>query len=119
MVDGGALMPGDKGTELGLELWELYRAGRQSLPSVAMEFYVACNHVRHAGDSAEGAFARPPMFGGANGPALAEWMELMSTIGRFLEDTADNLDATGTALVLAAETYAETDRAASRELQRL
>ena len=112
-------MAGDHGTSLGLDLWELYRAGKQSLPAVAMEFYVACNHVRHAGSAADGAFSRPPIFGGAKGPAFGEWTELMNTIGRFLEETADNLDATGTALVMAADSYAETDRAAGRELERL
>jgi hypothetical protein len=111
-------MPGDRGTTLGLDLWELYRAGK-SLPAVAMEYYVACNYVRWAGEMAEPAFTRPALFGGTKGPACAEWMELMGTIGRFLWDTADNLEATGAALVLAADTYAETDRAASRELERL
>jgi hypothetical protein len=112
-------MPGDRGTSLGLDLWELYRAGRQSLPAVAMELYVAANHVRAAGEMAESPFNRPAFLGGVKGPACGEWMELMYTIGRFLEDSADSIDATGTALVMAADAYAETDRAAGRELERL
>ena len=112
-------MPGDHGTTLGLDLWELYRAGKQSLPAVAMEYYVASNYVRHSGDAAEPAFSRPAMFGGIQGPAFGEWVELMRTIARFLEDTGDNLDATGTALVMAADAYAETDHRAGRELHRL
>jgi hypothetical protein len=119
MTDGGQFMPGDRGTELGLDLWELYRAGSQSLPAVAREFYTASRHVRTAGEWVEQAFTRPSMFGGTFGPARTDWMDLMGMIKKFLEDTADNLDATGEALVLAAQTYAETDRAAGRELIRL
>jgi len=112
-------MPGDRGVTLGLDLWELYRAGKQSLPAVATEYYNAGFRVGRAGALVEGAFTRPAIFGGAQGPACGEWMELMSTIMRFLGDTGENLDATGEALVMAANTYSETDRAAGRELHRL
>jgi len=117
-MDGGN-MPGDRGVTLGLDLWELYRAGKQSLPAVATEYYDAGFRVGRAGSFAEEAFTRPAMFGGTQGPACGEWMELMSTIMKFLGDTGEALDDTGAALVMAANTYAETDRAAGRELQRL
>ncbi len=111
-------MPGDKGTTLGADLAELYRAGKVTLPNGAAEFKAAGEAVARSA-SADACFNRPAIFGGTKGPAHAEWEELRATIGRFLSETADNMYDTGTALVLAAENYASSDTAAKRELDRL
>jgi hypothetical protein len=112
-------MTGDTGITLGLDLFELYRAGKQSLPSVAAEFTVAAGSLTSAGGSADPLFTRPAIFGGNKGPAHAEWMELKGSVERFLAQTSDNLLDTGTALVLAANTYAASDEIARQELDRL
>ena len=111
-------MPGDQGVTLGLDLAELYRAGRVTLPAGAAEIQEAGRAVAKAA-SAESCFTRPAIFGGTKGPAHAEWEELRASLDRFLNETADNLLDAGAALVLAAQTYASTDDAARQELDRL
>jgi hypothetical protein len=112
-------MTGDSGVTLGLDLFELYRAGRQSLPPVSGEFFTAGASVAAAGAKADPLFSRHEIFGGAKGPAYAEWTELKNTIERFLKETSDNVEDVASALVLAANTYASTDHVASQELDRL
>jgi len=114
----GTLVP-DTGIDLGADLWRLYRAGRQSLPAVAREFASACINVWNAGDDAQPAFERPAKFAGTTGPVCDEWVELAATVARFLEQTKNNLEDTGIALILAADTYARADDVASHELERL
>jgi hypothetical protein len=111
-------MPGDKGVTLGLDLAELYRAGRVTLPNGADEIKEAGQAVARAA-SAASCFTRPAIFGGTKGVAHAEWEELRSSLDRFLSETADNMLDAGAALVMAAENYASTDAAAKRELDRL
>jgi hypothetical protein len=84
-----------------------------------MEFTLAATQIGVAGEAAEAAFVRPAMFGGTLGPAYGEWLSLMRTVRQLVWDTGEALDDTATALVLAADAYAETDQAASRELERL
>jgi len=110
-------MPGDSGTTLGLDLAELYRAGKVTLPTAAVEIKAAGEAV--ARSSADSCFTRPAIFGGAKGPAHAEWEELRASIDRFLTESADNLSDAGVALVRAAENYASTDAEAKKELDRL
>lgn len=114
----GTLVP-DSGIDLGADLWQLYHAGKVSLPAVAREFALACNHVRYAREDARPAFQRPAKFGGTTGPVCSAWLEFAGTVARFLERTADNLEDTGAALILATEIYADADFAASSELERL
>jgi hypothetical protein len=111
-------MPGDKGVTLGLDLAELYRAGRVTLPNGAAEIKAAGQAVARA-VSAESCFTRPAIFGGSRGLAHAEWEELRASLDRFLSETADNMIDAGAALVLAADNYASTDADAKRELDRL
>jgi hypothetical protein len=112
-------MPGDRGVTLGLDLAELYRAGSVFLPAVADEFAGSAVAVSNVLASAAPLFDRDPIFGGSKGPAYAEWEELRSTIGGYLNDTTENLRDVGRALVLAANNYASTDGAAKAELDRL
>jgi uncharacterized protein YukE len=111
-------MPGDQGVTLGLDLAELYRAGRLTLPNGAAEIREAGAAVARA-ISAESCFTRPAIFGGSKGLAHAEWEELRASLDRFLTETADNMVDAGQALITAAENYASTDEAAAGELNRL
>lgn len=108
----------DSGKDLGLDLFELYKAGKQHLPHVASEYTSAGASVSGA-SSAASCFQRHQIFGGTNGPAFQEWNELRDTVQTFLNDTGNNLNETGQALVLAADTYSATDSAARDELERL
>jgi hypothetical protein len=109
----------DSGKDLGLDLFNLYKAGTQNLPEVAAEYTAAGTHAANALNAAAGAFQRHQIFGGSSGPAYAEWNELGQTIAKFLHDSGENLKETGEALVLAANNYAATDQAAKAELDNL
>jgi hypothetical protein len=107
-------MPGDSGVTLGLDLAELYRAGKVTVPNGAVEIKAAGEALARVA-SAGSCFTRPDIFGGAKGAAYAEWEELRATLDRFLNETADNMNDAAAALVLAAETYASTDDTAARD----
>lgn len=109
----------DSGADLGFDLFELYRAGKQNLPNVAAEYGAAASSVKAAGSQAADAFSRPEQFGGARGPAYAEWSELQKIIEKLLYETEDNMIDTGQALILAANTLAATDQAAKDNLDKL
>jgi hypothetical protein len=109
----------DSGADLGFELFELYRAGKQNLPNVAAEYHSAALSVASALSQASSAFTRPAQFGGAQGPAYGEWSELQQTIEKVLYETEDNMLDTGAALILAANTLAASDTDAKTALDKL
>jgi len=108
----------DKGVDLGADLYKLEIMATRNLPDVAAEYSTAAAHVG-ATDGGGGAFSRDPIFGGTQGPAYVPWTELRDTVKKFLSDTDYNLTETAHALQLAVQAYAETDSAASHELDRL
>lgn len=110
----------DRGEDLGVDLYELWRAGQDNLPTVSREYAVATAYVADASDGLAAALWRPTRFhrGGAHGPAYAPWVELRDELQRILADTAVNLELVGDALCLAATRYARTDAAAAEELKR-
>jgi hypothetical protein len=110
----------DSGKDLGADLYLLYRAGRDNLPSVAAEFANANRAVSATHDNLEAAFRRSDHFGGgAYGPVYSAWTGLRDELQRVLGDTAVNLELTGEALCLAATEYAKTDAGAAAEFNRL
>ena len=112
-------MPAE-GSELGADLYDLWRAGRDNLPSVASEYATANNHVANTGDGLGAAFLRPETFGGGlYGPVYAAWRALRDEFQTILADTAKNLELVGEALCLAASEYAKADDRAADELERL
>jgi hypothetical protein len=109
----------DHGKDLGADLYELWLAGTDNLPSVAAEYGRAASDVT-ATDSAYAVMWRPSRFGGDNyGPVYYSWTALRDELQSILGDTAGNLTLTGEALVLAANQYAKTDSAAAAEMKRL
>jgi hypothetical protein len=108
------------GRDLGVDLYHLWLAGTDNLPSVAAEYVVARNEVASTDIGLIGAFRRHERFGGGPyGPAHAGWTALRDELRTILAETAENLDLTGEALRLAASGYARTDSAAAAELERL
>ncbi len=99
----------DTGADLGADLYELYRAAKDNLPSVAEEYVTA---ARSVGDAQS---FRPA--GAGNAPT--QWNTLATAIGQVLSDTGKNLDDTALALQMAVNEYAATDAAAKAELDRL
>jgi hypothetical protein len=110
----------NSGTELGADLYELWRAGTDNLPSVAAVYRAASGHVAGTDSGLPYAFMRPDRFGGGTyGPVYAPWRGLRDELEKILSDTATSLELTGEALRLAAAEYARTDSAAADELNRL
>lgn len=110
----------DTGIDLGADLYLLWRAGRDNLPSVAAVFATANRAVAETDDGLDNAFRRSDHFGGgAQGPVFPQWTALRDELQLILANTAVNLEATGDALCLAATEYAKTDEAAAREFERL
>ncbi|WP_117214162.1 hypothetical protein [Allorhizocola rhizosphaerae] len=99
----------DTGADLGADLYELYRAAKDNLPSVAEEYVSAARAVGN------GQSFRPA--GAGNAPV--QWNTLATFIAQILNDTAKNLDDTALALQMAVNEYAATDAAAKAELDRL
>jgi hypothetical protein len=115
---------GKQGTELGVELSELWLCGRSYLPSAAEATAAANKIVAGTGGDAS-IFARPgvmpgiPGVGSVTGDVYPVWDEVRDEFQRILAEAADNLYAVGDALVRVAETYAATDTAAEDEMHRL
>jgi len=112
-------MPTDHGTDLGIDLFELYDVGSHKLPELATEYSIAAVGIATATAQATPLFTRPSEFGGVNGPLGPEWLSFSKTVGWLLDQTAKNLDDTGRALVMAADAYAEADDAAKRKFDQL
>ncbi|HEY9474549.1 MAG TPA: hypothetical protein VIS06_11960 [Mycobacteriales bacterium] len=110
----------DKGIELGADLYDLWRAGRDNLPSVAREYAAANDYVANTNHGLGAAFLRPEDFGGGfYGPVYAAWKGLRDEFQTILADTSKNLELVGEALCLAASEYAKADSKAADELERL
>ncbi len=107
------------GKDLGADLYSLWLAGRDNMPSVAAEYATANRRIAETDDTLNRAFLRPEQFGGVYGPVYESWRALRDELQRMLADTAANLDLTGDMLCVAATEYARTDAAAAQELERL
>ncbi|MEI5673665.1 MULTISPECIES: hypothetical protein [Nocardioides] len=106
----------DTGTELGVDCYELWNAGNSLYPTMAAEFDSAAESIDST--SVEWAFNRDASIGlGANGP-FAIWSACANMLDDRLAETGRNLRDTGTALVLAANTYAASDEAARAEFEK-
>jgi len=91
----------DTGIELGADLYQLWRAGREDLPAVADVYRTAARdlqRVQHDEDV---------------------WSGLQQQFGGILTGTAGQLDSAGRALCTAALEYAKADAVAAGELRRL
>ncbi|MGX7669176.1 hypothetical protein [Plantactinospora sp. DSM 117369] len=109
----------NSGADLGADLYDLWRAGKDNLPSVAGEYATAADAVGNAASGMTRAFARPARFGGFYGPTFESWQNLRFDLEAILNETADNLRDTGEALCLAATEYSASDETARAEFNRL
>jgi hypothetical protein len=116
---GGPNCMPDRGNDLGVDLHELWLAGKQYLPEVAEQFNGALAHTRRAADY-DFAFHRSAAFGGGgNGPAFGPFTALRDQLSDVYVETWRVLSDAAIALIIAANTYAETDDAAKRKFESL
>jgi hypothetical protein len=104
------------GRELGVDLSELWHAGKHLLPQVAGEFNKA---QQTSNPYCSGAFYRGGGLGAGDGAfgAYFVWRDLADKLDEILTTTQTNLVDTGTALVIAANNYAHTDAEARAEFE--
>jgi hypothetical protein len=111
-----------EGEMLGVELADLWHAGKIGMPRIA-EAYVEANRTLAGTANHEGAFSRsyggPSYSGGASsGKVMGPWTQQRNTIQTILGNTANNVMEAGAVLVHIADSYAQTDGAAATRLQR-
>jgi hypothetical protein len=116
---------GKDGTELGVELANMWLCGRSYLPNVAEATAGANKSVAGTADDAS-VFARPGTVPGTpgiqgmvTGDVYPAWNAVRDEFQRILAESADNLYAVGDALVRVAEIYAATDELARDEMNRV
>lgn len=103
---------------IGLDLYDLWKAGEDDYPAVAGDYARACTQIEAAGRSLSLTFWRPASFGGdAYGPAYRPWCDLSDSVLRFLQQTESNLRDTAAALIMAVNTYCATDAEAAAAFQ--
>lgn len=88
-----------------VELWE---AGEMKLKPLAAHYRSMVANIT-AAEGRSGALRRDELLGGPYGAARSAWEYLADTTVRILRETADNLEATGDVLIMAAEAYAEAE----------
>jgi hypothetical protein len=109
----------DVGRDLGVDIHELWLAGKEKLPAVAAQYDEAWRNVAATNDNALTALTVPSDLLGNHGEVLGPWIALRDELLKILSDTATNLALAADALVMAAHAYARTDHRAGREFDRL
>jgi len=109
----------ETGIDLGASLYELRKAGRHHLPTVALQFAEANLAVASTEENMSQVFSRPPELGGPYGRTYYSWRSLRDELQTILADMATYLELVGQALCLAAEEYARADAEAAAEFNRL
>lgn len=109
-----------EGELLGVELNDLWHAGKIGMPRIA-EAYVEANRTLASTSNHEGAFSRGygGEYGGgsSSGKVMGPWTQHRNTIQTVLGNTANNVVEAGTVLVHIADSYASNDGAAATRLQ--
>jgi hypothetical protein len=110
----------DVGVDLGADLYRLWLAGRDNLPSVADEYAAANQHLDGTNDGLNSAFLQPEEFGlGDYGLVYGPWKVLRDELQTIMADMSVSLTRVAAALCLAATQYAEHDDVARAEFARL
>lgn len=107
------------GEKLGVELSDLYGAGRQALPDLAYTYAMLNRDVDDTSDGDTKAFSEYESIGsmtGESGALYSAWSELRDRLWDALGRSANHLEATGHALVAIANNYAQIDAEAARKL---
>lgn len=105
------------GYSLGVDLYELWRAGKVNIPDVAAQFNAATGPLGTA--RSDGGWFRSCEVGAGGVYGAGEaFGELAETLHGYLLKTHDNLISTGEAIVKAANDYHLTDTAARDEFDR-
>ncbi|GIF12390.1 hypothetical protein [Actinoplanes teichomyceticus] len=95
---------------LGVDLYNLWTAGKDNYPSVAYQYTEALRSIDATEPGLAYAFRRPEVFGGgACGPVYQPWRDLRDGLAAVLGETRANLLGVADVLCMAVRTYQETD----------
>ncbi len=95
---------------LGVDLYGLWKAGKDNYPSVAHQYAQALRWIDATERGLNYAFQRPEVFGGgAYGPVHRPWRDLRDGLAAVLAETRTNLLGVAEVLCMAVKTYQETD----------
>jgi hypothetical protein len=105
---------------LGVDLYSLWRAGKDNYPSVADQIAEASSSINAAESGLTFAFWQPDAFGGGTyGPVYQRWRDLRDDLVKILDETRTNLTDTAEALCMAVTTYIGADDQARTAFQAL
>ncbi|GII21756.1 hypothetical protein [Planosporangium mesophilum] len=104
---------GHTGEELGADCVDLWQAGNYELKPLGAQFRDAAAQLART-EECEYNFWRDTKLGGPYGPVRQVWADFRDEVVDILRQTAENLELTGDALILAANRYADTDEDAKR-----
>lgn len=107
------------GEDLGVDLYRLWKAGTDNLPSAANVYREAEHFLALTDSVVYSTFSQPDNFDSGyrpGSPVQVPWTALRDTLMKALRVSAENLDLCAAALRLAATTYANADTAAGDKL---
>ncbi len=96
-------------TRLVVNYVDLWEAGELQLKPLAEHYRTVAGRL-FAAEAGIDLLWRPQELGGPYGAVRGAWQYLADTALTMLQETAENLTATGEVLVMASEEYAEADR---------
>ncbi|HWS31397.1 MAG TPA: hypothetical protein VN408_01495 [Actinoplanes sp.] len=103
---------------LGVDLYELLKAGKENYPSVALQYSIAVNALDATERGLAAAFRRPDVFGGGTfGVVHDYWRDLRDQVADALNQTRSSLEDTGAVLCMAVAVYEKTDAEAAESLR--
>lgn len=109
---------GHTGEELGADCVDLWEAGHFELKPLGAQFHEAAGDLART-EAGEQNFWRSGELGGPYGPVRQVWADLRDEVVGILRDTAESLELTGDALILAARRYTASDEVAKRRFDEL
>jgi hypothetical protein len=109
---------GHTGEELGADCLDLWEAGYYELKPLASIFRDAAGKLDLT-DTGMYNMYRDSKLSGPYGPLRDVWVEFRDDVFNVLRETAENLELTGDALMLAAQEYMNSDQAAKDKFAQL
>ena len=107
------------GRDFGVDLYELEQVAKSDLPTLAGAYADAAGKADAAHSSVNGLPPEPSELTGEHGSVLSKYNDAHEAVSDLLKRTRTNLDDTAQALGEARDDYAERDRAAQQEFERI
>ncbi|NYH76997.1 ABC-type transporter Mla subunit MlaD [Actinopolyspora biskrensis] len=107
------------GKDFGADLYGLKQVAKSHLSTVSDVYGSAIDKCASALDGVDGLAGVPEQFVAERGAVVDKYQQAHDSVIDLLRKTRENLDETAEALNQAADQYAEDDRVAAAELQRL